>query len=381
MANTGLTTKNGKLYLNGEEYAGGGTAELLPARLLLPSVIDVVVGKQCDFWLEDYIKNPSRLPVRFDFSALANNEFNTFDGGHVRLYATPAFGTISTGDVNVSLKAYKADDSAKIHNGNAGNLVNSQTLTIRKVSNSGSGTYNVLIVGDSLVEGTGTTLGYNPAETYKLLAADNNVTINQIGTKTATIDGVTYRHEGYGSRSWQWFTDNNDSPFVKNGVFSFATYMEDNFPTLDGIDFCVVMLGTNHFTDTTTLATYSQKFINKLVSEYPDCKVAVGIPALGAKYTDITTSQEDRLRAVAETYLDLYDNGENEDYENVTCIGQGCWIDREHDYSFSAAKSTPYSPENNVSIHGDTIHPLVQGYKQWGRAVYCKIRSWIAGNL
>lgn len=79
-----------------------------------------------------------------------------------------------------------------------------------------------------------------------------------------------------------------------------------------------------------------------------------------------------------EVYLDIFDNGKY--HANATCIGQGCWIDRVNEYQHEVADSTPYS-EDKFIRYTDGVHPRVQGYKQWGRAVYCKIRSWIAGNL
>jgi len=375
---TGLTLKNSKLYIDGQEYsAGGGGGAMTAARLMLPRYMDVVAGKQCDFWLNDCIKNTDGLPVRFDTDG-STTGFGLYEDGHVRIFANA-----TAGELDVVLKTYKADEPSLILNNNASVLIGSQTMTIRKVAASGgSGTKNILIVGDSLTEGPysgGVGQGSNPVETYKLLAEDGDVTVNQIGTQTVEVDGVTYRHEGHGSTSWSWFTDNASSPFVKNGVFSFASYMADNFPSLSGIDYCVVMLGTNTFNSTSSIANQSKKFIDKLLSDYPNCKIAVGIPALGADYTDIPTQKQDILKSAGEIYLDLYDNGKYN--ENVTCIGHGCWVDRVNDYSWlTTYKTTPYS-QTNMKMPGDTIHPMAQGYKQWGRAVYCKIRSWIAGNL
>lgn len=336
--------------------------DYVPARFLLPQYMDVVVGRQCDFWVDDTIENPLQMPCYYDIPSGVTN----YGNGHLRITA----GNVGTG--NLTLNTLKNNNAEKFDS--LDNIVNKQDIIIRRVARTGgSGTKNILIVGDSLVEYNN---GANPAETYKLLAEDGDVTINQIGTQISTLDGATYRHEGRAGWSWAKFINDAQSPFVFNGVLSFSQYMETNFPSLSGIDMCIVMLGTND--NRTVVIKNAKVFIDKLLTDYPACKVAVGIPAYGRPYKGNRSSMERGIRYEAKNYLDTFDNGRY--HANVTCIGQGCWIDRENDYPHEEIDSTPYSTAKIIRYTND-VHPLAQGNKQWGRAVYCKIRSWIAGNL
>lgn len=327
-----------------------------PARFLIPTNVDVVVGRQCDFFVQDTIYNLNKLPYVYSLPS----SITDYGKGHLRINAS------GTGTEQITLKTYKQDRYINDY------LVGTQTINVRKVAKSGmSGTFNVLIVGDSLVE-----YGPNPSETYRLLSEDGDVTINQIGLQSQSLDGVTYHHEGHGGWTWARFNSGSDSPFVFNGQLSFAQYMATNFPTLSGIDFCVVMLGTNDSEGYTLPG--AKTFVDALLADYPNCKIAIGILALGRPCEGMPTAMERKLRTANVEYLDTFDNGKY--HANVTCIGQGCWIDRVNDYQHEEADSTPYS-EDKFIRYTDGVHPRAQGYKQWGRAVYCKIRSWIAGNL
>lgn len=351
-----------KLMVNQRDYNTSQVDALVnandynPARFLLPTNIDVVVGRQCDFFVQDTIYNLNKLPYVYSLPS----SITDYGKGHLRINAS------SAGTEQITLKTYKQDRYINDY------LVGTQTINVRKVAKSGmSGTFNVLIVGDSLVQ-----YGPNPSETYRLLNEDGDVTINQIGLQSQSLDGVTYHHEGYGGWTWSKFNSGSDSPFVFNGQLSFAQYMATNFPTLSGIDFCVVMLGTNDSVGNTLPG--AKTFVDALLADYPNCKIAIGILAYGRPCEGMPTDMERRLRTANVEYLDTFDNGKY--HANVTCIGQGCWIDRVNDYQHEEADSTPYSSDKFIR-YTDGVHPKTQGYKQWGRAVYCKIRSWIAGNL
>lgn len=351
-----------KLMVNQRDYTTSQVDALAnandynPARFLLPTNIDVVVGRQCDFFVQDTIYNINKLPYVYSMPSTITD----YGKGHLRINAS------SAGTDQIMLKTYKQDRYINDC------LVGTQTINVRKVAKSGmSGTFNVLIVGDSLVQ-----YGPNPSETYRLLNEDGDVTINQIGLQSQILDGVTYHHEGYGGWTWARFNSGSDSPFVFNGQLSFAQYMATNFPTLSGIDFCVVMLGTNDSEGYTLPG--AKTFVDALLDDYPNCKIAIGILAYGRPCEGMPTDMERKLRTANVEYLDTFDNGKY--HANVTCIGQGCWIDRVNDYQHEEADSTPYSSDKFIR-YTDGVHPKTQGYKQWGRAVYCKIRSWIAGNL
>lgn len=342
------TTSQVDAFVNANDYN--------PARFLLPTNIDVVVGRQCDFFVQDTIYNLNKLPYVYSLPS----SITDYGKGHLRINAS------SAGTDQIKLKTYKQDRYINDY------LVGTQTINVRKVAKSGmSGTFNVLIVGDSLVQ-----YGPNPSETYRLLNEDGDVTINQIGLQSQILDGVTYHHEGHGGWTWARFNSGSDSPFVFNGQLSFAQYMATNFPTLSGIDFCVVMLGTNDSEGYTLPG--AKTFVDALLDDYPNCKIAIGILAYGRPCEGMPTDMERKLRTANVEYLDTFDNGKY--HANVTCIGQGCWIDRVNDYQHEEADSTPYSSDKFIR-YTDGVHPKTQGYKQWGRAVYCKIRSWIAGNL
>lgn len=328
-----------------------------PAKLRIPKYFDVANNLQCDVFIKDAIENVHELPY---ILSMQGTDLGG-EHGHIRI-------TQPTGNTSISLKTY-TDRYFNM-------LIGSKSFTLRSNARTGgSGTYNVLVIGDSLVE-----RGPTAAEMYKLLADDGDVTINQIGTKTQVYGGVTYRHEGYSGNTWNAFITSS-SPFYFNGGISFTTYMQTHFPSLSGIDCAFILLGTND--NISLVEPNSKQLINALVRDYPNCKIAIGIPAKGSARGNVVRGFDyysfgEKINFEAELYLRLYDNGNYK--PNVTCIAQGIWIDRENDYPYNESNVTPYSSVK-TKVYTDNWHPKEQGYRQWGRALYCKMRAWISGNL
>ena len=263
-------------------------------------------------------------------------------------------------------------------------------LRIRGVKRQGGdgSTKNILIVGDSLIESSKAAL-----RVFSELVSDGDYVINKIGTLQ---NGLC---EGRGSWSWSTYTNplyettpynNYTNPFMNNGVLDFKNYMSVNYPSLQGIDIAVISLGTNDMgqngTGTTeemqakavTAVGKAKIFIDALLRDYPNCKIALGLPSFGAKYSSNNLYAYGFARSIMlynKLMVETFDNGIY--HSNVTCVPQGLFIDRNNAY-----------PHTDVEINGeshrfynDFIHPTNIGLEEFGWAYYAKIRAILNGLL
>lgn len=83
-----------------------------------------------------------------------------------------------------------------------------------------------------------------------------------------------------------------------------------------------MMLGTNDSEGYTLPG--AKTFVDSLLADDPNCKIAIGILALGRPCEGMPTAMERKLKTANVEYLDTFDNGKY--HANVTCIGQGCWM-------------------------------------------------------
>ena len=331
------------------------TTEQLPINgkidVLLPEYFDIAKNLQCDFFLQDAIINPANALTVID---LPQSKVMAGDSGHYRI--------TTTSDGILSIKTYTDLFLDR--------MLDAKEINVRcNDRTGGSGTKNVLVIGDSLVEN-----GPTASEMFALVSEDGDVTVNSIGTMSQIYNDITYHHEGHSGRSWLWF-NSSESPFYFNDSISFTSYMNTYF---DGetLDCVFILLGTND--NIGDIESNSKSLIDALVRDYPNCKVAVGLIAKGCTNFKTGTFSM-KADSVNKLYLTLYDNGKYS--PNVTCVAQGIWIDRFNDYPYNDVQVTPYNSTNTIREFTNQIHPVKSGYQQWGRALYCKLRAWIAGEL
>ena len=252
-------------------------------------------------------------------------------------------------------------------------------------------TAKICICGDSLIDNN-----YAASQAYKLLFADG-YTIRQVGTKSIVYDGVTYKHEGHSGWKYADYIDVNKAgnPFVYNGAIDFKHYAESLLSDLPAeervLDYFLVSLGTNDvgsdraaaglLTDAAIagLINNVKAFIDYLKDDsvgFPSCKVAIGLPGLGALATNPVFGEN--IQKFNQALIDTFDDGLYA--SGVTCVCHGPYIYREESYQYTDTAINGYCTDT-YRKPGDGIHPSDIGYKQWGFAYYAKLKSMLNGNL
>ena len=361
--------------------------------IVVPKYVDIPIGRQTDIFLDGIIAEPDdckRYPLKINGSTGVNDILQIGDN---QLRYTP------TEEKELTVYFTKYNDLR------LSDINNQGTLIFRSVpKNVESGReVNICIAGDSLIDGTNA-----PCEAFRLLNEDADFTINQIGTRNATMSSIQYKHEGRGSWSWETYInpiyETQDYPsgqgktnaFMKNGVLDFQAYMNDNFASLSRkeIDYFIMALGTNDVTqgssypsDTriNTIIDAAKTFINALLSSekgFPNCKIAIGLPGVGApsfvglqSYSSVFKMAIQKLNRA---YIDTFDNGKY--HPNVTCVMHGAYIDRYDGYQHEDVPVNDYTTRT-VRRWTNQVHPLSVGYQQWGRGYYGKLRAFLSGKL
>lgn len=330
--------------------------------IVLPKYIDSVVGTETTIYLDNLL-----LSEYATFSTQLSHK--VVDNG---VQFTPT--TVE----NKTLSIYERD--------NKFNLLTEKTTNIRSVSKNGNGEVkNILLIGDSLIDNN-----YVAKEMYRMLTEDGDYVINQLGTR-GPVDG---KHEGHGGWSWEdYFKESYDgkpNAFYNNGTLDFKNYCTVNGYT--GIDYCIIALGTNDvrqggtspnlFTDEyiNTIIENAKRFIDGLIEDYPNCKIAVGLPSIGGDglITSNPNAFHYKMKKLIKAYINTFDNGLYN--SNVTTVAHGLYINRRLGYSYIEA---PISKRFNetVKVYSENIHSNPSGYYCYSDGFYAKIRSWLSGNL
>ena len=125
-----------------------------------------------------------------------------------------------------------------------------------------------------------------------------------------------------------------------------------------------------------------------MLSDYPNCKIALGIPNGGAYFCPngswyYPDGFKTYMLVYAKAMIDTFDNGKY--HQNVTCVYHGWYINQIYDYPHSTDTIYPMDGNQNISFdvisNNNFIHPTEQGYRHWGVGYYNKIRAFLAGVL
>ena len=266
-----------------------------------------------------------------------------------------------------------------------------KAITLRSIArNNGGGQHkNIMILGDSLID-------QNISVQYvkELFSQDTDINVSFIGTR-GTSPAL---HEGHSGWSCVDFISNN-SPFYIDGALSVKKYFDKNkeryFNTSSTIDYVIIALGTNDiqqgvrmFNEDECLAIGNnmKKIVDLFLKDYPNAKIAVNLPSTSGLYSAYGCYSFFRMSMIRlrNVYISLFDNGSYN--KNVTCVDSGSQISKEYGYDYESLPIDDIITDEILSGFkgggGETnIHPNSKGYKQIGKAYYCKMRSWIAGNL
>lgn len=336
------------------------TREIKSPTINVPKFIDVIKNKENNIYLDNIgMSNNSTYIADFEHKIVDN-----------AIQFTPT--------TSVNLVLQEREDNYK--------LINEKTTVLRAVSNSfiNDTSKNIIIIGDSLIDNS-----HVAKETYNLLTTAG-VKFNQLGTRG--VEGG--KHEGRSGWTWSDYYkaqyNGVVNAFYDNGNLNFKKYCETNGYT--GIDYCIIALGTNDVghggthnvflqkKNTDTIISRAKGFIDCLVRDYPNCKIAIGLPAIGAD-TNMGNSNLFRykMKRLIQAYINTFDNGTYK--ANVTTVAHGLFINRREGYPYTNIPISNRFSDINTRCYSDFIHSNPNGYYCYADAFYAKIMSWLQGNL
>lgn len=268
-----------------------------------------------------------------------------------------------------------------------GEVVNEKDVQIRAVSSSGGDgrTINIVIAGDSLVSTRETA-----PECYRLLNADGDYVINQLGVYTVNMDGVDYKEEGRGG--WEWLDYINPdtgtvpkggklNPFITGGQIDFQAYATNQGAT--DIDIFMMNLGTNDVNQGYAIIDNAQLnqivdrakvFIDAFLTQMPNGYFVVGLPSIGGDYGSGNQNVENfrnLIQKLNALYIESFDNGAYS--PRVHCVQYA--INTAEAYNAFMQSKDAYISGLETRVFYDNIHPLTPAYKNMGRLLYAKVRG------
>lgn len=282
------------------------------------------------------------------------------------------------------------------------NSLESVTTTVDVVSKTaGSGTKNLLIIGDSLINSTGVLV----STLYNQFTTDAGGQLTFLGTSGTG----NYQHEGYDGWTHEDFATSNggSNPFWDGTEVNFQWYMsEEGF--VGDIDYCVIQLGINDMWSDIGNADVTDAQLSAIGANlnvildamldadvgYPGCQIIISLEPIGAGdltaiYTMYTASQGKHWwryernmmkwwRYVILNYdLDAFD-------ARVSVCAANLGVDRDIMYGFD---DTPDKRISSRSLaydqqwwHTDYLHPYSFGYHAMSDNLYGHLRHLMVGN-
>lgn len=166
------------------------------------------------------------------------------------------------------------------------------------------------------------------------------------------------------------------NPFLNNGAFDFAFYMDNQ--GYSGVDFVFINLGTNDpvrgdKTIEQMLSCYNQ-MINSIHAYDQNIKVMLWLPptrALAANSDHINISNS---LAVNEALIAEFDNRQE---ENIILVPIYACVNPCRDYIKVTVPISPYNSDT-ITIVNDTIHPALSGHMKIADMMYGYIKYYSA---
>lgn len=234
-------------------------------------------------------------------------------------------------------------------------------------------TTSILIMGNSL-----TAAGYYPSKVRSYLLDSIHFPVKFLGTKLSN-GGI---HEGYGGKTWKWFSKHGDSPFVfrmaeNDSVLNFKKYF--NEVVYDEPDIVIIFLGINDCfgADTTSVKTIDNTidemlgnatfFLNKLIDYKPDIKIGICL----------TPPANDRQEAFENNYGDKYTRSGWEKIQHRLVQRYIAFFNHNFQSNCSLIPVEINVDTYNGYPDNNGVHPNVDGYNQIASSIF----SWVYFNL
>ncbi len=314
-----------------------------------------------------YCNNISEMSIYFD------NLIEVQNRGEYTFKITPDLGKKDSEKYTFQINEKVAHNyklNVAVFNKSGDNVADeSTTLFYTPLKKVPADTLNILLTGNSL-----TNAGYFAGRVKSIFVDTLNFPVKFLGTKKSN-GGI---HEGYGGKTWKWFTQNIESPFVFNlsendTTLNFKYYFENVVQATP--DFVVVELGINDCfrADTSSVIAidstidemlkYTTVYLKSLIDYKNDIKIGVClVPAPNSHSSGFTANYKGKYtqtgwtkiqRRVNERYTRFF----NENFkQNCSLISLHINIDTQNAF-----------PADNG------VHPKPIGYYQLASTIF----SWL----
>ena len=344
----------------------------------IPNKIYVAVGREFNLWFDSFIPyygKDRRINVTCAKGACSERSFK--------------YTPITTETNSMVIKVYDLN----------GVVLESKTVSLIAVSKTaGSGTKNLLFIGDSTTDsyltdylGTGRAKYEMLVEFNSLITTDGGFTPLFLGTNGAGA----IKHEGRSGYDTNLFLTNNVSypnPFWDGTRVNFQNWMSANssFGGTNKIDFVFIQLGINDLkysgnpqSVVDNLITLCGK-INDASYGYPTAKIIISqTPYACADRTGWATAFNgaadsdyeayiSRMLKLAELIVSTFH--ENGTYPNVYVAPNMLFVDRYYGYPRKLVNASARDT-TQVTEFTDSVHPDLSGYKQAADSFYSRLRS------
>ena len=335
--------------------------------ITLPLNIYVAEGRECNLW-KDAVALPGSV---LDFSCSKGKALERgfrYTGLNADIGTTTPI-TVTSSDAN-------------------SRLIQNQVVNLKPVAkNNGTGSKQILVIGDSLIAGSETV-----TELRSLITTDGGITPLMLGTKGTNPN----RHEGISGAGFDTFTTSG-SPFYIGGRIDMKAYLtaNSNFGGTNNIDFAIIQLGINHLltgvktqADVDAVITLAKTLINGILDStygFPACKIILAMPPTGGNtsngfaenYGATTQRQqyEANMRLFNQSLITAFDNAAFS--FQVTLCSSGLWVDRTNGYTLAdvAISSRVATTEKR---HTNAVHPNTSGYQQIADGMYSTLRFLVS---
>lgn len=365
------------------EYLPDTSTNKDSVELYIPKYIESVKGQQIDLYFDN-----------------VSSEFNEYNSYPTQVRTLGSNSTL----VKIEKNHYRCDPFQsdvffveKYDNTSEHNILLTKTFNNIVVTNNPTGlTKNICIMGDGFISET-----YMMAEIKKLFDNAALGTINLIGTKSTTLDGTTYTHEGRKDWDWTHYLDTSygtkpysgsTNAFVVDNEINFQKYMSTYFSELtQNIDYFVICMSTKEVmygvSDDiiASVIENTKQFVDILLSSdkgFPECKIAILLQPVGPYNSnngniniDIYQSSINKLN---KALIEAFDAGNYNTH--VTTSGANLFINRYDGYDYKDITVDEYS-SRTVRQYKNLPYLSEIGARQYGKGIYNKLRSFIDGNL
>lgn len=333
-----------------------GTISAAIAVIQLPEFIDMVNGNILQIYYSSMIPFPNW--ERFHFAS------NLTDAKDLKRYLE--FEPTGTGDFSLSVNMYDENNRIK--------STASTTIRVRNSVQQPASTVNYWIVGDSLVA--------DPTwsnEMHRRLTGSG-------GTPAGDNYGnIVQNIEGTSGIDWDWYVNNEASPFVFSGVLDFEQYRTDNVLAVPQVLY--ILLTWNGMGEDRTQSEWDTwdddvyTFIDALRADFPSVEVKLMSPQFPSQNGGLGEING----ADVEGYPNIFLQNRNslkqaEIYERIKGEAPySAWVEHintalvfDSKYNMPAVLKDVNTRNSSVQelIGSNNVHPITAGYNQIADAGY-----------